>query len=70
MTESINTDVKFHVSALTLILSKKRYPIAKINAFGLFTHINMQDGNFAAKGRLSSVSVTDMSPHGALYQEK
>ena len=68
--EGVNTDVKFQVSALTLILSKKRYPIAKVKAFGLFTHINMQDGNFAAKGRLSSVSVTDMSPHGTLYREK
>ena len=68
--EGINTDVKFQVSALTLTLSKTRYPIAKVKAFGLFTHINMQDGNFAAKGRLSSMSVTDMSPHGTLYREK
>lgn len=68
--ESVNTDVKFQVSALTLILSKKRYPIAKVKTFGLFTHIKMQDGNFAAEGKLSSVSVTDMSPHGTLYREK
>lgn len=68
--DSVNTDVKFQVSALTLILSKKRYPIARVKAFGLFTHINMHDGNFAAEGKLSSVSVTDMSPHGNLYREK
>jgi len=68
--EGVNTDVKFQVSSLTLILSKQRYPIAKIKAFGLFTRINMQDGNFAAEGKLSSVSVTDMSPHGTLYREK
>ena len=68
--DSVNTDVKFQVSALTLILSKKRYPIAKVKAFGLFTHIDMHDGNFAAEGKLSSVSVTDLSPHGNLYREK
>lgn len=68
--ESINTDVKFQVSALTLILSKTRYAIAKVRAFGLFTQIHMHDGNFAANGRLTSMSVTDMSPHGTLYREK
>lgn len=68
--EGLNTEVKFQVSALTLVLSKKRYPIAKVKAFGLFTDINMQDGNLAAAGRLTSVSVTDMSPHGTLYREK
>lgn len=68
--EGLNTEVKFQVSALTLVLSKKRYPIAKVKAFGLFTDINMRDGNLAAAGRLTSVSVTDMSPHGTLYREK
>ena len=62
--------MKFQVSALTLILSKKRYPIARVKAFGLYTDINMRDGNLAAAGRLSSISVTDVSPHGALYREK
>lgn len=68
--EGLNTEVKFQVSALTLVLSKKRYPIAKVKAFGLFTDINMRDGNLAAAGRLTSVSVTDMSPHGTMYREK
>ncbi|XP_022802556.1 vacuolar protein sorting-associated protein 13D-like isoform X2 [Stylophora pistillata] len=68
--EGINTDVKFQVLSLTLTLSKTRYPIAKVNAFGLSTEVNMSDGNFTAKGKLSSLSVTDMSPHGSLYREK
>ena len=68
--EGINTDVKFQVLSLTLTLSKIRYPIAKVNAFGLSTELNMNDENFVAKGRLSSISVTDMSPHGSLYREK
>ena len=68
--ENVNTEVTLQVSSLSLTLNKAQYPLAKASVSGLTTQIDMRDGNFAAKGKLAAISVTDMSPHGALYREK
>ena len=68
--EDVNTKVTLQVSSLSLTLNKTQYPLAKAKVMGLATQIEMNDGNFAAKGKLAAISVTDMSPHGALYREK
>lgn len=65
-----NIEVNLRVSSLSLTLNKSQYPLAKARVSGLTTQIDMRDGNFAAKGKLAAISVTDVSPHGALYREK
>lgn len=52
------------------MLSKIRYFIVKVNVFGFFMEVNMNDENFVVKGRLLSILVIDMFLYGFLYREK
>ncbi|XP_048580764.1 intermembrane lipid transfer protein VPS13D isoform X3 [Nematostella vectensis] len=68
--KSINTKVDIQVASLTLTVNKSQYPLAKAKVTGLSCYLDMSEGNMAAEGKLTNISLTDMSPHGALYREK
>ncbi|KAK3737381.1 hypothetical protein QZH41_011519 [Actinostola sp. cb2023] len=68
--EPTTTHIEIQVQSLTLTLNKSQYPLAKAKVAGLFCFLKMGDGRLCADGKLATVSLTDMSPHGSLYREK
>lgn len=66
----INTDVNLCVSSLSLVLNKTQYELARAQVTGVVAHVNTHDGNLSIDGRLGSLLLQDMSPHGSLFRER
>ncbi|KAI3356825.1 hypothetical protein L3Q82_003332 [Scortum barcoo] len=69
-TEPINTKVDLKVHALSLVLNKKLNELARASVSKLSAHLEMLDGDLALQGSLGSLSLSDLTPHGNLYQER
>ncbi|XP_078616141.1 intermembrane lipid transfer protein VPS13D-like isoform X3 [Branchiostoma floridae x Branchiostoma japonicum] len=68
--EQVNTEVEVKVRSLSLLLNKPEYELAKANVAQLSARVSLVDGNMAVTGNLGSMSVLDLTPHGALYRER
>ena len=58
------------VGSLSLLLNKPDYELAKANVSDVSTHLLLMDGNVDVSGRLGSMSLLDLTPHGKLYRER
>ncbi|XP_060794237.1 intermembrane lipid transfer protein VPS13D isoform X2 [Neoarius graeffei] len=68
--EKVNTKLDLKVHSLSLVLNKKTNELAKASVSKLFTHLEMIEGDLALQGSLGSLSLSDLTPHGALYTER
>ncbi|XP_053338052.1 intermembrane lipid transfer protein VPS13D isoform X1 [Clarias gariepinus] len=68
--ETINTKLDLKVHSLCLVLNKKSNELAKASVSKLFTHLKMIEGDLVLHGRLGSLSLSDLTPHGDLYRER
>ncbi|XP_026776549.2 intermembrane lipid transfer protein VPS13D isoform X3 [Pangasianodon hypophthalmus] len=68
--EKVNTKLDLKVHSLSLVLNKKTNELAKASVSKLFTHLEMIEGDLALQGRLGSLSLSDLTPHGDLYRER
>ncbi|XP_014665862.1 PREDICTED: vacuolar protein sorting-associated protein 13D-like [Priapulus caudatus] len=66
----INSEVELVVKSFTVVLNKVDYELARLNMSSLAAHISLRDGNSTMLGKLGSISVTDLTPHGDLYRER
>uniref|UniRef100_A0A672ZCY6 Vacuolar protein sorting 13 homolog D n=1 Tax=Sphaeramia orbicularis TaxID=375764 RepID=A0A672ZCY6_9TELE len=70
VTEVVNTKVDLKVHSLTLVLNKKLNELARASVSKLSAHLEMLEGDLALQGSLGSLSLSDLTPHGDLYQER
>ncbi|XP_038078266.1 vacuolar protein sorting-associated protein 13D-like isoform X2 [Patiria miniata] len=68
--DDINTEMVIQVGSLSLLLNKPDYELAKANVSDVSAHLLLMDGNMDVSGRLGSMSLLDLTPHGKLYRER
>ncbi|KAM9855129.1 intermembrane lipid transfer protein VPS13D [Aulostomus maculatus] len=66
----VNTKLDLKVHSLSLVLNKKVNELARASVSKLSAHLEMLEGNLALQGSLGSLSLSDLTPHGDLYQER
>lgn len=67
--ETRTSKMDLQVRSLTLVLVRPEYEVCKAN----ISHLTVKTrsaGHFNLEGRLGSMSLTDLSPHGKLYRER
>ncbi|XP_048240313.1 vacuolar protein sorting-associated protein 13D-like isoform X2 [Haliotis rufescens] len=68
--EVVNQEINFAVESFTLILNKPEYELAQVSMTSLHSHISKRDFNMSCRGQLGSLTLSDHSPHGKLYQQR
>ncbi|XP_033641822.1 vacuolar protein sorting-associated protein 13D-like isoform X2 [Asterias rubens] len=68
--DEVNTEMVIQVGSLSLLLNKPDYELAKANVSEVSAHLLLMDGNIDVSGRLGSISLLDLTPHGKLYRER
>ncbi|XP_031630682.1 vacuolar protein sorting-associated protein 13D isoform X2 [Contarinia nasturtii] len=65
-----NSDLEVSVRSLTLVFVRPDYELAKANVSNAHFLVTKTSGAKTVKGRLGSVSLFDLTVHGALYRER
>ncbi|KAK6626649.1 hypothetical protein RUM44_009125 [Polyplax serrata] len=66
----VNSKLDLEVRSLTLVLIRPEYEVAKANISHLSIKTKTCGPEFSWEGRLGSMSLADLSPHGKLYRER
>lgn len=66
----INSKLDLEVRSLTLVLVRPEYEVAKANISHLTIKTKRSGAQFCLEGRLGSMFLADLSPHGKLYRER
>lgn len=66
----INSKLDLEVRSLTLVLVRPEYEVAKANISHLSIKTKRSGTEFCLEGRLGSMSLADLTPHGKLYRER
>lgn len=66
----VNSKLDLEVRSLTLVLIRPEYEVAKANISNLSIRTKNSGFQFSWEGRLGSMSLADLSPHGKLYRER
>lgn len=66
----INSKLDLEVRSLTLILIRPEYEVAKANISHLTIRTMTSGSQFSWEGKLGSMSLADLTPHGKLYRER
>lgn len=69
-TKKDNSELEISVRSLTLVFVRPDYEIAKANVSNAHFIVTKKNGSKMVKGRLGSVSLYDLTIHGALYRER
>lgn len=65
-----NSELEVSVRSLTLVFVRPDYELAKANVSNAHFLVTKTSGAKTVKGRLGSVSLFDLTVHGALYRER
>lgn len=65
-----NSELEISVRSLTLVFARPEYEIAKANVSSAHFIVSKLNASKTVKGRLGSVSLFDLTAHGALYRER
>lgn len=65
-----NSELEVSVRSLTLVFIRADYELAKANVSNAFFLVTKTNGAKTVTGRLGSVSLYDLTVHGALYRER
>lgn len=68
--EIINSEIELTMKSFTVVLNKPDYELARANISAFTSHVSLRDGNMTMIGKLGSISMTDLTPHGVLYRER
>ena len=68
--KSFNSELDIEVRSLTLVLNRPQYEVARANISHLSTQVFSHSHEQTIKGRLGSMSLLDLTPHGSLYRER
>ena len=66
----VNSKLDLEVRSLTLVLVRPEYEVAKANISHLSIKTKRSGMLFSLEGRLGSMFLADLSPHGKLYRER
>lgn len=64
------TNIKVSMKSLSATLNKERYPLAKAVVSNLILDVEQRGPDQQFAGSIGYISLSDMSPHGALYRER
>ncbi|KAL0274818.1 UNVERIFIED_CONTAM: hypothetical protein PYX00_002852 [Menopon gallinae] len=67
---AINSKLDLEVRSLTLVLIRPEYEVAKANVSFLSIKTRTSGSEYNWEGRLGSMSLADLTPHGKLYRER
>lgn len=67
---NVNSKLDLEVRSLTLVLIRPEYEVAKANISHLSIKTRNSGPRFIWEGRLGSMSLADLTPHGKLYRER
>lgn len=67
---AINSKLDLEVRSLTLVLIRPEYEVAKANVSFLSIKTRTSGSQYNWEGRLGSMSLIDLTPHGKLYRER
>lgn len=66
----LNSYITMRVESLSVTLNQHKDELAKAGISQWSATMSVADGNLTMAGKLGKVSLTDLSPHGALYRCK
>ncbi|GLH07616.1 Vacuolar protein sorting-associated protein 13D [Gryllus bimaculatus] len=66
----IRSEVYIDVRSFTLVLNRLNYEVARANISNLTTSVRSNSCETIIEGRIGSMSLLDLSPHGQLYCER
>lgn len=67
---SFNSELDIEIRSLTLVLNRPQYEVARANISHFSTQVRSHDNEQITEGRLGSMSLLDLTPHGQLYRER
>ncbi|XP_069683777.1 intermembrane lipid transfer protein Vps13D isoform X2 [Periplaneta americana] len=68
--KSFNSELDIEIRSLTLVLNRPQYEVARANISHLSTQVRSHGHEQIIEGRLGSMSLLDLTPHGVLYKER
>jgi len=68
--KSCNSELDIEVRSLTLVLNRPQYEVARANISHFMTQVRSYNHEQVIEGRLGSMSLLDLTPHGLLYKER